>query len=349
MPKARKVALIIATALVIVGTVIALESYAAAGFNPVNLSTVNDWEQTTNTLTPESQAPHTSLVVDIGGGGYGVRIEPSENDSFEVVSWLNSAQGVEVSDKGGMLTVKGYYKQVIQLMKIDLDFQDRSTVVKVPASYTGSITVESGSGSVDVSRLEGLSSLSVNMSSGHTTVTRVAAAEMSLCATSGKMDVSDIQANNVKMFASSGGINLATAAATQSIKLETGSGNHQVSTLSAPRVAMRATSGSIDAISVDATDVRFDVTSGKVNASLAGSATDYTIESSITSGHLSAPQGSANGSRHLSIRIISGYANIMFNDSPGAPNMSTPGSPETPAAPSAPAAPAPPPTAAAQS
>ncbi|MEG0419118.1 DUF4097 family beta strand repeat-containing protein [Gordonibacter sp.] len=346
MPKARKVALIIATALVIVGTVIALESYAAAGFNPANLSTVNDWEQTTNTLTPESQAPHTSLVVDIGGGGYGVRIEPSENDSFEVVSWLNSDQGVEVSDKGGMLTVKGYY---IPFMKIDLNFQDRSTVVKVPASYTGSITVESGSGSVDVSRLEGLSSLSVNMSSGHTTVTRVAAAEMSLCATSGKMDISDIQANNVKMFASSGGINLATAAATQSIKLETGSGNLQVSTLSAPRVAMRATSGSIDAISVDATDVRFDVTSGKVNASLAGSATDYTIESSITSGHLSAPQGSANGSRHLSIRIISGYANIMFNDSLGAPNMSAPGSPETPAAPSAPAAPAPPPTAAAQS
>ena len=173
MPKTRKTLLISATALVIIGTFLALGAYAAAGFNLANLSTVNDWEQTTDTFTTEAESAHTALVVN--SGAYGVRIEPSESDSFEVTSWSNSTRGVEVNETDGTITVESYSKQAMGFMPIppmqmNFDFLDRATTVKVPVSFTGSITIESGSGNVDVSKLAGLSNLNINLSSGYSTI-----------------------------------------------------------------------------------------------------------------------------------------------------------------------------------
>ena len=337
MSKARRTVLIVATVLLVTGAAIAMGAFAAAGFNLANLSTVNGWERTTDTFAPEAETPHTSLVVN--SGGYGVRIERGESDSFEVVSWSNSEMGVEVSDENGTLTVRSYRKNTFSFMQLDLDRRDRATVVKVPASYTGSIAIESGSGSVSVYNLEGLSSFSIDMSSGYAVVTHVTAEEASLRMTSGNMDVSHLQANNVSTFTMSGSINLSSVTATQAIKTETGSGNHHLSALSAPEVIVRTMSGYIDASSIDATDISFDITSGNVNASLTGSASDYIIDTSVTSGNLSIPKGSSDGGRYLSVHMGSGSADITFDKSPGAPAQSIPSFPKTPTPPAAPAAP----------
>lgn len=342
MFKGRKVVLIIATVFLVAGFSIAMSAYAMAGFNPTNLSTITNWEQNTKTFAPEADAPHTSLLVD--SGGYGVRLEPSEGDSFQVISWSNSELGIEIDDKNGALAIRNYRKQAFSFMQINMDFQDRATVVKIPTSYTGSITIESGSGNVDASNLSNLASLNVNMSSGHVTLTNVNAAEVSLSVASGNLNASDLQANNVNVFASSGNISLTTVAAMQSIKLETNSGNHQLSDLNAPTISVRASSGHIDAERIDASDVSFNITSGNIDALLTGLVSDYAIESSIISGHLNVPTGSSSGTRHLSIQIGSGYANVDFSglsdasvqSISGLSNRST--EPDVPAAPAIPAA-----------
>ncbi|MEG0991569.1 MAG: hypothetical protein RR842_12510 [Gordonibacter sp.] len=81
MSRARKVVLIVATILLVTGSAIGMGAFAAANFNLANFSTVS-WEQTTDTLAPEAESPHTAVVVT--EGSHGVRFMPSETDSFEV-------------------------------------------------------------------------------------------------------------------------------------------------------------------------------------------------------------------------------------------------------------------------
>lgn len=341
----RKKVLIAATALLIGGALIAMGAYAAAGFNLAKLSTAGTWEQANLTLPSTSQEPYTSLVVH--GDGYGIRLEPSNGTDFEVSYWKNSTRDVQIADAAGVLTVTAVDKPVFAFMQINLDFQDRSTVIKVPVSYAGSISVDSGSGNVDLSDIAGLSSLDVNITSGSASINRIVASDLSLGIASGNLAVDHLQADRVKAVATSGSVSLSNIEATDSIEVESSSGNHRLDTLSARRVIARTISGSITASGIDSSDTAIDIVSGNVNASLVGSASDYTVETSVASGTLNLPEGATNGSRRLSVRITSGRADISFNGSPSASSKHSPPSDETPvppAGPAAPSAPAAPPT-----
>ena len=153
MSKGKKTLLIVATTLVVSGCAISFGAFAAAGFDPVNLSTESrDWTPATKTFDPETENPHTAIV--LRDAGENVRIEPTDGDAIEVTCWTNEQKRFDVTDDGGTITIKGSCESYIGIMMIG-SFEDHTTVVKVPRSYAGTLDIDLVGGSMDVAAFGG--------------------------------------------------------------------------------------------------------------------------------------------------------------------------------------------------
>lgn len=168
MSSGKRAMLIIATILVVGGSAISFGAFAAAGFNPANLSTeARNWTAETKVFDSEAASPHTALVVS--DGGENVRIEPSDGDAIEVTCWTNDNKSFDITDNGGVITVDGSREPRIGVMMIG-SLEDHTTVVKVPRSYTGSISVDVSSGNVTIDNLGELADINASTASGAVSV-----------------------------------------------------------------------------------------------------------------------------------------------------------------------------------
>ena len=164
MSSARKTILIIATILVIGGAAISFGAFAAAGFTPKGLSTdARDWASTTHTFTPEAQQAHTSLAVHDPRGS--VRFEETNADAIEVTYWESTEEGksLSLSDEQGAIVIEApeptNWAGNIGFM---VNLEDRSTVVKIPQSFKGTITTAEGT--VDLAQATNLQDALANAS-----------------------------------------------------------------------------------------------------------------------------------------------------------------------------------------
>ena len=173
MSSGKKTLLVIATILVIGGGAISFGAFAAAGFNFENLSTESrNWTSSTKTFAPETENPHTAIVLrDMGED---VRIEPTDGDAIEVTYWTNERKSFDVDDNGGTVTVEGSREPAIDIMMIG-SFEDHSTVLKVPRSYTGTLDIDLMGGNVDAADLDRLGSVTAKTASGNISLSRLAA------------------------------------------------------------------------------------------------------------------------------------------------------------------------------
>ena len=205
MSSGKKTLLVIATILVIGGGAISFGAFAAAGFNFENLSTESrNWTSSTKTFAPEAENPHTAIVLrDMGED---VRIEPTDGDAIEVVYWTSSEKAVDVVDEGGTLAITGRGTSLAGFQFMKVGFQDHATVVKVPRSYTGSLTVETSSGSIDVADLDGLGSVALSANSGYVSAMRVSAGSVDLKTSSGNIVAVGVEAEAFSARASSGSL-----------------------------------------------------------------------------------------------------------------------------------------------
>ena len=103
MSRSRKVVLVLATVLLVGGSALSLFAFAKAGFSLQNLSTTRDWVSSTRTLPSEAEAPHTALVVH--DGYQSIRLEPTDDDAFQVEYWTNERRSVSLTDQDGVLTI----------------------------------------------------------------------------------------------------------------------------------------------------------------------------------------------------------------------------------------------------
>ncbi len=285
--------------------------------------------------------PHTAIVLrDMGED---VRIEPTDGDAIEVTYWTNERKSFDVDDNGGTSSPSRLARAGLDIMMIG-SFEDHSTVLKVPRSYTGTLDLDLMGGNVDVADLDrlGLSDgenrerqhLALpprrgryrdERRSGNVQVQRVQCAYLSATTMSGNIDFSDVEATEI-------------------VKLDTASGGQLLRGVNTATLDARMGSGDILAAGVAATDAKFDAVSGSVNASFSGSDGEYAIEASSVSGDVHSPAGSATASRHVSARTMSGDVTLTFSGgsasvSNGNGVRSDSGAPTAPEAPEAPEAP----------
>lgn len=306
MSKAQKATLIVATVLLIGGLGLAFSMLVLADFNLGNLSTTRNWTSTAHAFTSESESPHTEIVVR--DSSESVRIEPSSSDSIEVECWESENKRFEITDEGGVLSVVGIDRPAPHLFV--MDFQNRTTVVRVPASYSGSISIETASGNIEVADLRTVKTVSATTASGNITISALPAAET--------------------VFASST------------------SGSAWLDNVDAASIDARTVSGRINTESCSGERISLESTSGSIFAQIFGTEGDYAIEAASTSGSVSTPVSAPDASKRITMKTVSGSIELSLSGNTeasrtqsdrGQGGTSNPTAPEAPSAPGAPKAP----------
>ena len=364
MSRSRKVVLVLATVLLVGGSALSLFAFAKAGFSLQNLSTTRDWVSSTRTLPSEAEAPHTALVVH--DGYQSIRLEPTDDDAFQVEYWTNERRSVSLTDQDGVLTIEGADEQRDGFVRFEFMSSQRGmTVVKVPRSFTGSILVETGVGDVEAAGFAGLSSVSLASSSGSVHATRIDEQDVSLSSSVGNIHAADVQAARVSATLESGSITMADVTATETLTSRTSIGDQDLRQVSAPTLDVRTSSGAVHAADVAGDDLVFETSVGDIEATVVGAESDYRVEAASSVGDVNVPQGSADADRRVRAHASTGAVSIAFvaegasdagdmagGDVAGAAagdqgtgagagrGPAVPDAPSAPTAPSAPAAPA---------
>lgn len=296
MRKAPKIMLITAAALIGTGTVLSCGAWAVAGFDTARLSTVNyDWHQTVSALEDEATSPHKSIVIT--SEFENVLLEPADGDAIELEYWTGNCQSVSVEDTDGVLKID-VDSQPMEGVMIDLSpaeaggVDDTTTVVRVPASFTGEIEVHSDSGDVVATNVRGLAGLRASNSNGDVVAKNVSAAKLDAINENGDISLGGAAARKAQVVNENGDIMLVDMALQEDLQCE-------------------SVNGDVSAQRLDITASRIESVNGDVYLSYLGAENSYHIDAHTTQGDIVAPRGADDAAR--SIGVTSSLGDIQIN------------------------------------
>ena len=316
MRKAPKIILVTAAALIGTGTVLSCGAWAAAGFDTARLSTVDyDWNQTVRALEDETDAPHRRIVVT--SEFENVRIEPAEGDAIELEYWTGTSQDVSVEDADGVLKVDVDSKPMEGVM-IDLSpaeaggVEDTSTVVRVPASFTGEVEVHSDSGEVFAENAHGLAGLRASNSNGGVVAKNVSAAELDAINEDRDTLLSGVEADAILATNFNGDISLGGATAREA-EVANENGDIMLVNMSLKSaLTCNSVNGDISAQRLDVVTSSVENANGDIYLSYLGDESVYRIDAHSNLGDVDAPHG-GDGGADRAIDVDSGLGDIQIN------------------------------------
>ena len=316
MRKAPKIILITAAALIGTGTVLSCGAWAAAGFDTARLSTVNyDWHQTVSTLEDEATSPHKSIVIT--SEFENVLLEPADGDAIELEYWTGNCQSVSVEDADGVLKVDVDSKPMEGVM-IDLSpaeaggVEDTSTVVRVPASFTGEVEVHSDSGEVFAENVHGLAGLRSSNSNGDVVAKNVSAAELDAINENGDTLLSGVEADAVLATNFNGDISLGGATAREAEVVNESGDIMLVNMTLESALTCNSVNGDISAQRLDVVTSSVENVNGDIYLSYLGDESVYRINAHSNLGDIDAPHG-GDGSADRAIDVDSSLGNIQIS------------------------------------
>lgn len=316
MRKTPKVILITAAALIGTGALLAGGAWASVGFETARLSTVDyDWHQTVSTLEDEAASPHGRIVIT--SGFENVRLEPTDGDAIELEYWTGNCQSVSVEDTDGVLKVDVDSKPMEGVM-IDLSpaeaggVDDTTTVVRVPASFTGEIEVHSDSGEVLAENVHGLAGLRASNSNGDVVAKNVSAAKLDAINENGDTLLSGVEADAVLATNFNGDISLGGATAREA-EVVNESGDIMLVNMSLKSaLTCNSVNGDISAQRLDVTASSVENANGDIYLSYLGDESAYRIDAHSNLGDIDAPHG-GDGGADRAIDVDSGLGDIQIN------------------------------------
>lgn len=316
MRKTPKVILITAAALIGTGTVLSCGAWAAAGFDTARLSTVNyDWHQTVSTLEDEATSPHKSIVIT--SEFENVLLEPADGDAIELEYWTGNCQSVSVEDADGVLKVDVDSKPMEGVM-IDLSpseaggVEDTSTVVRVPASFTGEVEVHSDSGEVFAENVHGLAGLRASNSNGDVVAKNVSAAKLDAINENGDTLLSGVEADAVLATNFNGDISLGGATAREAEVVNESGDIMLVDMTLESALTCNSVNGDISAQRLDVVTSSVENVNGDIYLSYLGDESIYRINVHSNLGDIDAPHG-GDGSVDRAIDVDSSLGDIQIN------------------------------------
>ena len=316
MRKAPKIILVTAAALIGTGTMLSCGAWAAAGFDTAHLSTVNyDWHQTVSALEDEAASPHGRIVIT--SEFENVRIEPADGDAIELEYWTGNCQSVSVEDADGVLKVDVDSKPMEGVM-IDLSpaeaggVDDTTTVVRVPASFTGEIEAHSDSGDVVAENVHGLAGLRASNSNGDVVAKNVSAAELNAINEDGDTLLSGVEADAVLATNFSGDISLGGATAREAEVVNENGDIMLVNMSLKSTLTCNSVNGDISAQRLDVVTSSVENANGDIYLSYLGAENSYRIDAHTTQGDVDAP-GGGDGGADRAIDVDSSLGDIQIN------------------------------------
>ncbi len=312
MKKAKKIAIIVAVSMVVVGIVTTVGTLASVDFD---MTEVNTKEWVTNTYTIEDNFNNISVQ----GGDAAVCLVPSADGICKVVCTENDVVYNEIAVVDNTLTIEridntkwyhniGIVWEEIQITVYlpeteyeNLSINNTSGRLEVPTGFAfaeakvvnnsgrtsfmadvqGALVVENTSGSIYVGE-NTLGSLSVNGTSGRAEVTSVCAeGDVNVKTSSGKIDISEVECASMAAENSSGSIYISTVSATGDMEVKGTSGSIHITDVDVDGdMAVNATSGGLNLENVECTNLTAENNSGKISCTSVVASGDINLENS---------------------------------------------------------------------
>ncbi|MCH5297384.1 MAG: DUF4097 family beta strand repeat protein [Ruminococcus sp.] len=321
MNKSKKISIIIAIILFVIGVII-----SACGLCSINFdfSTLN----TMNTVTKTYTVDESFRNIHIEGAECDVRLMASNDDKCRVICNESDKISHSVSTQNETLTIKRidnrkWYEHIgiffwdnieidVYLPEIEykeLYIKSMSGNIEIPENFTFSkADVDSTSG--DVSFLSNVKKeASIKTVSGDIYVGKSSAKKIDIHSTSGDLTISSINfSDEIKVKSVSGDIKLSNIEC-QNIISNTTSGNHTFSSVNAKNnIRIESVSGDVDLYQCDSETMNIKTTSGDVTGTLL---TDKIFDIKTTSGNINVPQSDIGGK--CEIRTTSGDVKLAIN------------------------------------
>lgn len=313
MRKNRKPLLIAAGILCAAGLALMAGAWVAGGFDIEALSTAGEtWTKTETSCPAEAAQAHSRIAVRTQSGD--VRIEPADGDAIELEYWTGNAQTVQVTDESGVLTVEvADVEAPRHLIVFSPGAPDTTTVVRVPASFTGEIDVESDLGEVAASDLTGLSRMQASSDGGSVVLDAVGAQHVQATSDVGDILLSGITADGIEARNTDGTVSVGGATADK-LDVTNENGDVLLGSVTAATLTCTNANGDVTSQELDIATATFRTSNGDMHLAYSGSARSYAIDAHTDNGDITAPRGAFDAERVIHAQSANGSIEITFSD-----------------------------------
>lgn len=312
MNSVTKRLLIIAGALIIVGTVLGATAITMVGFNWESLSTRLPYEEKSYTYDLKSGVTALS-VSDVSSDVIFV----SSNDDFIKINCFeneNESYDIKLSEDGHLSVNYFKPKRWYEYIGFNFNHQKRTLTVSVPAKFTGTVGASTVSGDITMSNLGLSDALVVNTTSGEITLKDIAASgQTSMTSVSGNIELDKMNINgDLKLGTTSGDTDISSSQIAGNLSLKSISGDlNAMKTRVNGNASLKSTSGEVEFKDLTSNNISISTISGNVSGNILGDSKDYTIKADTVSGNKNLPL-SANGNKLLNVSTTSGDIDISF-------------------------------------
>ena len=221
----------------------------------------------------------------------------AETDQVLIKYPESKSSSYTITEDEGQLTISEKSNQIFGIFGFDFFFpRDWEVEVILPVDSLDNVTLDSSSGDVDLKQLVIKENLDLSLRSGDVRLETVTVAgETSVQLSSGELGLSNVVSKDLFLEVTSGDIQLEGVLVANQTTLEATSGDIGLSQFKAGQ------------------ETEISVTSGNIKGDLVGKITEYTIQSSVTSGDNNLPQELDGGYKQLRVEATSGDINIQFD------------------------------------
>ena len=322
--------LLIAGGCSLAGLLLMIVAFIAARGNLAELSTRNvqavqkEYECSTDIIKIDADITSDNLEIRTGDVEY-ISVSYYDRPGYNEY---------EITESGDSLSIRYVDLHPIEVMTIDLDFEDKPVIITVPESFSGKVNISSSSGSIIAESIN-VSSLDLKNTSGGIRINDVdIATDAKLSNTSGGINVENLVCKNLTASNTSGGISIKSATVKEGARLSTTSGTRYMEDVSAQYLECDGSSGSLKAVNVTVlysfssstssgsvtldrvetgNSIKITASSGDVRGTIVGNEDDFNISIDTSSGS-SNLSDSSDGNKKLTISTTSGSVNIDFTE-----------------------------------
>lgn len=304
---------IAAVAVVLVGVILLLVGLSHFNFSMKNLvDTLNengvvaaDMEHKTYTAAGEIN----SIVVD--DSNVKVVLLPTESDVLTAEYYENDRYYYEISESNGVLNIK----KIVKPIGISLgSFTNINLTIWVPSSVLAA-NIETSNASINLtnivfSEFEAKSSNgSVNMESCHIAGNAV------IKTSNASVNFESVNVTgSTSVKTSNGSINLHSSNFAK-LGAETNNARIEAFAVTGSEIELISSNGRISVDDIAPTvSLRLKTSNARIEGTIAGSITDYTLTSDTNNGHNSLPSSYGNGSVRLEINTSNGAIDVEFEE-----------------------------------
>ena len=313
MQSNKKIIMLVAGGLIIIGLVIALLAFALVGFNwnSFNTSLPDEEKIYSYDLASVSSLTVSELDTDI-------IIVGSDDDKIKITCYENKKDAYTIQQQAnGNLNIKrSLSKHWYEYIGFNISNQKRALTVTVPRKFTGEVEASTMSGNLNLTGFESLNAVRTSTASGQITLKNLITNHIKASTMSGNFDLANLHSGkDMSLETSSGEIQFNNGKIDGNLSISSLSGNIDlVDTSIKGDGSFKNSSGRVTFTRLAANNVSISTLSGDVQGSILGDPANYRITADSLSGNIDIPD-SGNGKNAFDISTSSGNIEIQFTAS----------------------------------